>query len=68
MVAWSRNSRVHGTTCAEMMAATALEADCMSLNRAIMALEAFGGGTSFRVTWLVTARVPSLPTRRGEMA
>lgn len=58
---------MQGTTWAAMIPATACDAPSMSLNRAIMALEAFGGGMSLSVTLLVTARVPSEPTSSGAM-
>ena len=53
------NSRVQGTILSAMMAATVWVAASILSYTAIMALEAAGGGISFRVISLNTPRVPS---------
>ncbi len=42
-----------------MMPATASAAFCMSSKTAIRALDALGGGTSLRMAWEMTPKVPS---------
>ena len=59
MVKLSISSRVAGTMWPAMMEATAWEASMTLSKTAIMALKAAGGGTSFRVSFSKTPRVPS---------
>jgi hypothetical protein len=63
MDALSMNSMVDGTIFAATMAETVSAASSTSLNRARIVAFVSGMGMSFRITFVMTPNVPSLPTK-----
>ena len=57
----SINSSVHGNTCEAIISATASAAARTSANAAVIAFDALGGGTSFKIAFDIIPNAPSEP-------